>query len=222
MDEVRTNEPSGANSWRMALSIVAIACLASDHLSQPRLSSLGRRPVIYAMAVDWQRQTEAPGILCFVLAVLFLACSRLPTVSACLMALGGAVQVLKSLIGRVRPRHSGDTTICYGPQGWRGDGPSVRIDSLPSGPTAVAFTMAWALSRSWPGESWIWYVTAIGVGLSRTLNDVHFPADIVLRALLGTSIACCVWLWDSRLHSNHNVNPGKVPCIGVSDVNSPT
>jgi undecaprenyl-diphosphatase len=60
--------------------------------------------------------------------------------------------------------------------------------SLPSGHTSAAFLFVTFLCV---GLHWIFlplYIWAMAVGASRVILGVHFPSDIVLGALLGSSI----------------------------------
>ena len=64
--------------------------------------------------------------------------------------------------------------------------PSDRF-SLPSGHSAGAFLVAVILSQYFPVFSWLWLSWAAGVAASRVLLGVHFPADVVIGALIGSS-----------------------------------
>ena len=106
-----------------------------------------------------------------------------------LASAGLAVNVLKYLFGRARPDRVHDQTIFYGPFGMFNHGAGVAIDSMPSGHTTAAFAMATALAWRWPRWTFLWYLLAAGVGVSRTFVDRHFPSDVILGALLGTVVA---------------------------------
>jgi len=69
--------------------------------------------------------------------------------------------------------------------------PSDRF-SLPSGHTAGAFVMATLLAEFWPPLAALVYRWAAGVGWSRVMLRVHFPADVVVGALMGSCVALAV------------------------------
>lgn len=59
--------------------------------------------------------------------------------------------------------------------------------SLPSGHSAGAFLVAIILAQYFPELFWSWFAWASGVAASRVVLGVHFPADVVLGALMGSS-----------------------------------
>jgi undecaprenyl-diphosphatase len=61
--------------------------------------------------------------------------------------------------------------------------------SLPSGHTAAAFLMATIIASFFPSLALISFTWATLVGLSRILLGVHFPLDVVLGAILGSTLA---------------------------------
>lgn len=59
--------------------------------------------------------------------------------------------------------------------------------SLPSGHSAAAFLVAIILSHFFVQYTWLWFSWASGVALSRVILGVHFPADIMIGAIIGSS-----------------------------------
>jgi undecaprenyl-diphosphatase len=59
--------------------------------------------------------------------------------------------------------------------------------SLPSGHSAAAFVVAVILSGFIPEYSIIWFLWATGVATSRVVLGVHFPADIIIGAIIGSA-----------------------------------
>ncbi len=59
--------------------------------------------------------------------------------------------------------------------------------SLPSGHSAGAFLVAIILAQYFPQLSVVWFLWAVGVAASRVVLGVHFPADVVLGGLIGSS-----------------------------------
>ncbi|MBI3753639.1 MAG: phosphatase PAP2 family protein [Deltaproteobacteria bacterium] len=60
-----------------------------------------------------------------------------------------------------------------------------RFNSFPSGHTTVSFALAYALSKSYPRLSPIFYTLAAMVGLSRVYLGSHYPSDVAGAVLLG-------------------------------------
>ncbi len=58
--------------------------------------------------------------------------------------------------------------------------------SLPSGHSAAAFLVAIILSHFFPEYIWLLLSWAAGVAISRVVLGVHFPADIIIGAIIGS------------------------------------
>ena len=101
-------------------------------------------------------------------------------VTACGLAADGLALALKHTLGRDRPVHAlaGVDPLVATP-----DSPS-----LPSGHAAAAFAAGVLLAAICPRLRAAALVVAAVVALSRVYLGVHFPADIVLGAALGTAI----------------------------------
>ena len=61
--------------------------------------------------------------------------------------------------------------------------------SFPSGHTACAFAFATAIGDVLPRDALALRMLAAAVGYSRVHAGVHFPGDVLLGALIGTSTA---------------------------------
>lgn len=99
---------------------------------------------------------------------------------------GIAVQILKHLIGRPRPRFTHQQAFEYGPS-WQGG-----LDAFPSGHAAASFTVAAVLARYFPAWKGLWYGAALFVGAARVVKGSHFPTDVLGGAVLGFLIGY-VW-----------------------------
>jgi undecaprenyl-diphosphatase len=61
--------------------------------------------------------------------------------------------------------------------------------SFPSGHTAAAFAFATAVGHELPGAAVPLRALAALVGYSRVHTGVHYPADVIAGALIGTVLA---------------------------------
>ena len=102
-----------------------------------------------------------------------------------LVSAGIAVQVLKHLIGRARPRIT-DASLFIGPSLKNG------YDSFPSGHTTLAFSLAVILSYHLPRYWALFYLFGIIVGLWRIEVLAHFPSDVLGGAIVGTIVGSIV------------------------------
>jgi undecaprenyl-diphosphatase len=91
---------------------------------------------------------------------------------------GVIVQVLKHLVGRVRPRLT-DNLVLVGPSLQNG------YDSFPSGHTTVAFCVAYILSSYYPRYRVLLYSWAVLIGFARVEGLAHFPSDVLAGAVIG-------------------------------------
>lgn len=69
---------------------------------------------------------------------------------------------------------------------------------LPSSHTLVAFAAAAVMARIFPRTAPIWYLLAIGCGLSRVAAGAHYLSDVAVAGVLGWSIGWAVWSWHAR------------------------
>jgi undecaprenyl-diphosphatase len=106
-----------------------------------------------------------------------------------LLVSGLAVQTIKHLIGRPRPRLADQGIVGWGSSFQSGH------DSFPSGHALSSFAMAAVLSSFYPGGQWIWYSLAVLVAITRIYIDAHFASDVFVGAVLGVLIG----IWASRL-----------------------
>jgi len=108
------------------------------------------------------------------------------------------VHVLKHLIGRVRPCHSGGA--------WLITGPSWDHVAYPSGHTAAMMTMALILNRRYPKLRLIWFTLPLIIAWSRLHADAHFAADLLAGALVGFAVESIVWSYRNRKKSSTENN----------------
>lgn len=98
------------------------------------------------------------------------------------------VHLFKTAFERPRPDFSGIDllSLIQNPSIFDFSG---KFNSFPSGHTTVSFALAYALSRSYPRFSPIFYVIAAMVGLSRIYLGSHYPSDVAGGALLGLGVS---------------------------------
>ncbi len=92
----------------------------------------------------------------------------------------GAVQALKHLIGRARPRLTQESSLLIGPNFDSG------FDSFPSGHTTASVAIAIVLARRFPRVSWLAYGIAAVIAVSRVIKGSHFPVDVLAGVCLGS------------------------------------
>ncbi|MBF0519783.1 MAG: phosphatase PAP2 family protein [Nitrospirae bacterium] len=95
-----------------------------------------------------------------------------------LTASGLAVQAIKHLVGRGRPRVA-ETFTALGPT-LNGD-----YDSFPSGHTVLAFTIAVLVTHYFPKFRVPVYIYAVLSAFHRVKTGSHFPSDVTAGAFVG-------------------------------------
>lgn len=116
--------------------------------------------------------------------------SRLAYLFLAVAATGLAVDLLKILIGRARPRHlfqDGVMTIAPGnlASSWW---------SFPSGHSTTVGAVAMALTLLYPRFTWAWIALALVVALGRVGATAHFISDTVAGLWLG-AIGALIVSW---------------------------
>lgn len=69
---------------------------------------------------------------------------------------------------------------------------------LPSSHTLVAFAAASIMARIFPRTAPIWYLLAVGCGLSRVAAGAHFLSDVAVAGVLGWLTGWGVWVWHQQ------------------------
>jgi membrane-associated phospholipid phosphatase len=125
---------------------------------------------------------------------------RCLAVAALAFTLGGlADNAIKQIVDRPRPisyfRIPGPDTDPSEPQTYKVHvlGEKLRVRSMPSGHTNIAFIMATLAVLIFGRRWWPAFMVAAAVGYSRVYVGVHFPLDTVIGAVTGTGTALAVW-----------------------------
>ena len=109
---------------------------------------------------------------------------------------GIAANVLKPLIGRLRPDGEGIARFAERPSILWGDGGGLGL-GLPSGHTTVAFAACGMLALLVPAWRWPMLALAAGCALTRLFAGAHTLSDTVAGAWLGLAVAAWLFAWGS-------------------------
>jgi undecaprenyl-diphosphatase len=118
--------------------------------------------------------------LFFILSIFYNKRLRETGTALCIgyVVTGLAVQILKHLIGRARPKLT-DSFIMIGPS-WKSG-----YDSFPSGHTAGAFCIAYILAQYYPKYRILFFLCAVLFGAGRLKIPSHFLSDVFAGAIFG-------------------------------------
>jgi len=105
---------------------------------------------------------------------------------------GAAANVLKPVIGRLRPDPEGVTAWAARPRVIFADGERIGL-GLPSGHTAVAFGGCVMIALLWPAWRWPMLALAAGCALTRLWAGAHALSDVVMAAGVASGIAWALY-----------------------------
>jgi membrane-associated phospholipid phosphatase len=83
--------------------------------------------------------------------------------------------------------------------------------ALPSSHALVAFAACMIAGRLWPKLAPVFWLLAIGCGLSRVLAKAHFVSDVVLAALCAWPLVDMLWWWNRREVERYRLVPWPPP-----------
>lgn len=112
------------------------------------------------------------------------------------VAAGGiAAELLKLLFRRERPRaHEGEYFFrAFTDRPLHSGGLA-----LPSSHALVAFAAAAMLARLFPRAAPVWYLLAIGCGLTRVAAQAHFLSDVAMAGVFGWIVVAVIWNWQEK------------------------
>ena len=98
---------------------------------------------------------------------------------------GIAVQILKHIIGRARPK----LIPQFGAFHFEPFSLPNTLASFPSGHTTSAFSAAMLLSLIFPRTRYVLFALAVAIGIARVCVGDHYPSDLVAGAALGSSVS---------------------------------
>jgi membrane-associated phospholipid phosphatase len=106
-----------------------------------------------------------------------------------------AGELLKLLFRRERPRaHEGEYFFrSFADRPFHSGGLA-----LPSSHAIVAFGAAAILARLFPRAAPVWYLLALGCGLTRVAAQAHFFSDIIVAGLSAWLIVAWIWRWQEK------------------------
>jgi len=122
---------------------------------------------------------------------------RLPRVVAAVISAGMSANLVKLIVGRIRPRELAVGQVWDSFVGWfprfhaeirHGLGAN-DCESMPSGHAAVATALAIGLSLLYPRGCWLFACFAVLAAAQRVESCAHYASD----TLAGAALACLVW-----------------------------
>lgn len=205
VNPVTSGLPADPKRW-LVVALISAMIVAVAHGADAWAWSALRDPRVYER--DWGRMLRSAGFLptWIIVAVALFAHDR-GTVGArwrgTLMLLvptaaGALAEVLKLLFRRLRPGEASPEYVfrsfAEGPFSNKGMG-------LPSSHMMVAMGAAVVLARLFPRVWWMWYLIAIGCGLTRVMAGAHYASDVAVAGVAAYMLGDALTRWGLRKRS---------------------
>lgn len=184
----------------LLVAAVSIVVIIAAHLLDVWAWAHVRDPRVYER--DWGRMLRSAGYLptWLIVAVALAAHDRgtagwrwrgglmvlVPTAS------GALAEVLKLVFRRLRP---GETSPEYVFRSFTENFWSNKGLGMPSSHMMVAMGAAVVLARLFPRVWWMWYLIAIGCGVTRVLAGAHYASDVAVAAVLAYIMGDVLTRW---------------------------
>jgi membrane-associated phospholipid phosphatase len=181
----------------VALVLAAAAALAVDMPIAQAFKSWGQSPTIHSYLGyfdNFELFGHGLGVVVLLFALHQLDPGRrwgIPRVALCALAAGGAADLLKMLVLRVRPYESaleGSVWATFG-QWFPVLGVGSPGQSFPSAHTATAVGFAAALIWLYPQGRFLFSLLAVLVGCQRVVCGAHYLSDVLIGAAAGCLVA---------------------------------
>lgn len=191
-------KPAGPLWLALLLALAGVGALAVDLPVTSWLLHHDPPGLLAKLATLSEAFGHGAGVAMLLVAIYVLDPARrvnLPRVAAASLGAGLAANVLKLLLGRMRPHHlpegfnfAGSVFDTFGswlPLAGGGSG----AQSFPSAHSATAAGLAVVLAHFYPRGRWLFAALAALVVLQRLLAGAHYLSDTLLGAALGCLVA---------------------------------
>jgi membrane-associated phospholipid phosphatase len=208
-----------------AVIIVTLALLVL--VDGPVMRAAARLPHIVTWSFQQITDLGLSGWFLWPLGILFLALAALPAERLTVMSqrvlaavmvrvgflflaigtTGFVITTVKRMIGRGRPTVEGGLDpFLFHPFIWRAD-----FASMPSGHATTAFSVLVAFGTLWPRARTALWIYALLIVVSRVVVLAHFPSDVFVGAVAGTTGALLVRRYFALRRLGFSIGPDGIP-----------